>query len=80
MTEKRIPPGAEKEKTGTRPENAPAGPCETCLYFDVLDESGEEGCTVSVDEDEAYRERSDPARGCPYYRFYDEYKLVQKQN
>ena len=56
------------------------GPCETCLYFDVLDESGAEGCTVDVDEDEAYREYAGTEKGCPYYRFYDEYKLVQKQN
>ena len=61
-------------------EKEPAGPCETCLYFDVLDESGEEGCTVDVDEDEAVRERADPRSGCPYYRYYDEYKLVRKQN
>ena len=59
---------------------APAGPCETCLYYDVLDESGAEGCTVEIDEDEAYRERSDPKNACPYYRYYDEYKLVRKQN
>ncbi len=57
-----------------------SGPCETCLYYDVLDESGEMGCTVSIDEDEAYRERADSRHACPYYRFYDEYKLVQKQN
>ena len=70
-------PNQEKRARG---ENAPAGPCETCLYFDVLDESGAEGCTVDVDEDEAFRERSDPRAACPYYRYYDEYKLVRKQN
>ncbi len=63
-------------------DRAPAGPCETCLYFDVLDDSGEMGCTVDIDEDEACREQTVPARlrSCPYYRYYDEYKLVRKQN
>ena len=61
-------------------EKKAGGPCETCLYYDVLDESGEMGCTVDIDEDEAYHERADSRRGCPYYHFYDEYKLVQKQN
>ena len=63
-----------------RAEKKGSGPCETCLYYDVLDESGEMGCTVSVDEDEAYRERADSRSACPYYHFYDEYKLVRKQN
>ena len=61
-------------------EKRKSGPCETCLYYDVLDESGEMGCTVSIDEDEAYRERADSRSECPYYHFYDEYKLVRKQN
>ena len=68
-----------KGERRTDPERK-AGPCETCLYFDVLDESGTVGCTVDIDEDEAYRERSDALHSCPYYRYYDEYKLVQKQN
>ena len=35
---------------------------------------------LDVDEDELARERQDSRNVCPYYRFYDEYKLVQKQN
>ena len=77
---KSAPENDPKAPGPRRRENAPAGPCETCLYFDVLDETGAEGCTVDVDEDEAFRERSDPRAACPYYRFYDEYKLVRKQN
>ena len=73
-------PNEERTKQPRRKEQDKTGPCETCLYFDVLDASGEEGCTVDIDEDEAYRERSDPRNACPYYRFYDEYKLVRKQN
>ena len=73
-------PEKTPEKSAERTEREKTGPCETCLYFDVLDESGAEGCTVDVDEDEAYRERSDPRNSCPYYRYYDEYKLVRRQN
>ena len=71
---------AKKKKAQRKANSAPSGPCETCLYYDVLDESGAEGCTVDVDEDEACRERSDPRQTCPYYRYYDEYKTVRKQN
>ena len=75
-----MPGNPTKDERASSPEKRKGGPCDTCLYYDVLDESGEEGCTVSVDEDEAYRERADSRSSCPYYRFYDEYKLVQKQN
>ncbi|MBO7404195.1 MAG: hypothetical protein J6V24_04470 [Clostridia bacterium] len=55
-------------------------PCETCLFYDVIDEAGTLGCTVDIDEDEAYRERADAHSECHYYQFHDEYKTVQKQN
>ena len=55
-------------------------PCESCVWFDTIDEAGTLGCTVDVDEDEAYRERAEGTRQCPYYQYYDEYKLVRKQN
>ena len=54
--------------------------CESCAYYDVIDECGDYGCVVDVDEDDAYREREDVRSTCPYYKFYDEYKSVQKQN
>lgn len=52
--------------------------CESCAFFSE-DESGEPFCTVDFDMDELsvlYGGKS----ACPYYRFYDEYKMVQKQN
>lgn len=67
------------ERTG-RKERKNASPCETCLYYDVIDEAGTLGCTVDVDEDEAFRERADARNECHYYQFYDEYKTVRKQN
>ncbi len=54
-------------------------PCETCAYYDTIDDDGTLGCVVDVDEDDLYRERSDTRAACPFYKFYDEYKTVQKQ-
>jgi len=54
--------------------------CETCLYFDYDEEWQEEVCVLDLDEDELARLASARTSSCPYYRFYDEYKLVQKQN
>jgi len=65
----------EKKKNTKKPT-----PCESCVYFDVIDEDGALGCTIDIDEDDAYREREDSRSSCPYYKFYDEYKSVQKQN
>ena len=54
-------------------------PCESCAYYDVIDEDGTMGCVVDIDQDELERERSDRGSVCHYYQFYDEYKTVQKQ-
>ena len=56
-----------------------ASRCEDCLYYDQ-DEDGEYFCTVSLDEDEYYRYTQGQTKTCPYYRYYDEYKSVAKQN
>ena len=44
------------------------------------EESGEMSCTVSLDEDEMLGFMLGRVNACPYYRQYDEYKSVQKQN
>lgn len=56
--------------------------CEDCFYFDYLydDEDSEMGCTLGLDEDERVAILSRNKTTCPYYRFQDEYKTVQKQN
>ena len=54
--------------------------CENCLYFDYDDETDEEICTLDLDEDELERLQTAQYRTCPYYRDYDEYKRVRKQN
>ena len=63
-------------------KNAPAPCCEECFYFDYLydDEQGEMGCTAGMDEDEMMRMLSSSKFTCPYYRYHNEYKIVQKQN
>lgn len=69
----------QKDKKNTA-QGAAATPCESCVYYDEIDEDGTLGCVVDIDEDELMRERTQPHAACPYYRFYDEYKSVQKQN
>ena len=54
--------------------------CEDCVYFDFDEEYDDYICTQSLDEDELLRLTRDGAKSCPYFRFYDEYKSVQKQN
>ena len=61
-------------------DQKPLGSCESCLYFDYDEEFEEEICTLDLDEDEMARLQSGRYASCPYYHFYDEYKLVQKQN
>jgi hypothetical protein len=64
----------------TKKKQKKTTPCESCAYYDVIDEAGTLGCTIDVDEDELYRERQGGRGGCPYYKFYDEYKSVRRQN
>ena len=53
--------------------------CETCTNY-VYDEDWDcYTCMVNLDEDEMQGFLSGSVRGCPYYKFYDEYKSVQKQ-
>ena len=54
-------------------------PCESCAYYDVIYDDGTLGCTIDIDEDDAYREKSGKS-ACPYYKYYDEYKSVRRQN
>lgn len=54
--------------------------CETCAYYDYDEEMEAYICLVNFDEDEMASVYGGARRACPYYRFYDEYKMVQKQN
>lgn len=54
--------------------------CETCANYYYDDECEEYCCDVSLDEDEMVRFLSAPDYNCPFYRAYDEYGTVRKQN
>ena len=54
--------------------------CETCEFARVDEETGDLICDALLDEDEMVDFLSSKNNGCKYYRFYDEYKMVKKQN
>ncbi len=54
--------------------------CETCAYFDYDYEMDCDVCTINLDEDEVSSFYGSGHNSCPYYSFYDEYKIVRKQN
>ena len=53
--------------------------CDTCEFYVADDETGTYYCNLSLDEDEMNDFLGGNTRGCPYYRFYDEYISVRKQ-
>ena len=57
-----------------------AGRCEDCEFYDFDEEWEEYVCSMSLDEDEMINFLSRNTGRCPYYRYYDEYKSVRKQN
>ncbi len=53
--------------------------CESCEFY-MYDEYTEEySCSLSLDEDEMTDFLCRDTGGCHYYRYYDEYKSVNKQ-
>ncbi len=59
---------------GKRPSN-----CESCQFYDYDEDYDCYVCTLDLDEDEMQDHLSGNSRDCHYYRYYDEYKSVQKQ-
>ena len=66
------------EKKKTQP--APEADCEHCMYFDYDEDVEDMVCIMNLDEDEYASMLQGKKSRCPYFRFYDEYKSVQKQN
>lgn len=64
------------EKQRAKPAKRTECACESCLYY----EEDNEDCRLSLDEDELLRFSLRQTSSCPYYKFYDEYKSVRKQN
>ena len=58
----------------------PQGTCEHCEFYDFDEELEQYICCISLDEDEMAAFIGQRTGNCPYFRFYDEYKSVQKQN
>jgi hypothetical protein len=54
--------------------------CEHCVYYVYDEEADEDFCDLSLDEDEEIKFLSSGSRCCPWFRLYDEYKTVRKQN
>ena len=54
--------------------------CEDCTFYDYDEYTDEYYCRVSLDEDDMVRLSSSSRAVCPYYREYDEYKSVRRQN
>jgi hypothetical protein len=70
-----------KKKTDIRKApNKGSGTCESCEFYDYDEYTDSYCCIVNLDQDEMERYVTGTNKGCPYYRFYDEYKSVQKQN
>ena len=53
---------------------------ETVTNYDYNEEDDMFECRVDLDEDEFLAFMTKKTQNCPYYKFYDEYKSVQKQN
>lgn len=53
--------------------------CESCVFYDYDEDYDSYECQMNLDQDEMAYFLSGQTRSCPYYRFYDEYKSVQKQ-
>lgn len=71
--------GSTVDKKKITPK-APQVNCESCVHFMYDDDYDMEMCELDLDEDEMERYAQGRYKECPYYRFYDEYKSVQRQN
>ena len=72
--------GKEVSQMDTKAVKKTVSNCETCVFYDYDDYFETYSCRQNLDEDENLRFLAGAFRNCPYYKFYDEYKSVQKQN
>lgn len=70
----------DKYKKKKPPKNERPTNCESCVHYDYDEEIDAYVCGMDLDEDERIHFVERNTRSCPYYRYYDEYKSVQKQN
>ena len=63
-----------------QPSAKKSGSCESCEFYDYDEDLDAYICMQQLDQDEMIDFLGKNTSSCPYYRFYDEYKSVQKQN
>ncbi len=56
------------------------GQCEDCVYYDYDELYDRTVCTLNLDQDDAERFSTQKRKFCRYYKYYEPYKSVQKQN
>ena len=57
----------------------PKASCDSCEFYSYDEYTDSYGCDLSLDEDEMVDFLGRSTGECHYYRFYDEYKSVNKQ-
>ena len=65
--------------TAATPKYA-SGNCDSCEFYEFDEEWGEYVCAMSLDEDEMVSFLNARRKECPYFKLYDEYAIVRKQN
>lgn len=54
--------------------------CEHCQNYLWDEEEEYNFCNIDLDMDEMERFLNRAEKGCPYFKYYDEYTMVRKQN
>ena len=54
--------------------------CDCCVNYVYDDEYDCYVCLVNLDEDEMEKFLTQSVSTCHYFQYYDEYKIVRKQN
>ena len=54
--------------------------CDMCQNYCYDEEFDEYYCDINLDEDEIVKFMQNTFDNCNYFKFYDEYKMVRKQN
>ncbi|MBR4295262.1 MAG: hypothetical protein IKT56_00290 [Clostridia bacterium] len=72
-------PKSEREKNALPSTKKRQSSCEDCEYYDYDEYTDSYYCKMSLDEDEMISFLSGNRSSCPYYKYYDEYKSVNKQ-
>lgn len=63
----------------TKYGHKPKSSCDSCEFYEYDEYTDSYTCNLSLDEDEMIEFLGGAVKGCPYYRYYDEYKSVHKQ-